>query len=98
MKRGSQPTWTSLVVAALRDRDDFLNYRMLRDATGGSMNQISAACHSLRKLRVVDAIIEPDGRAWWYLLPPEEDQRQRIVEERVPESKPRKPRKPKAKQ
>jgi len=82
-KRGSQPTWTSLVTEALRSTNDFMNYQMLCKATGGSQNQVSAACFNLRKFRVVDLVVETDGTAWWYALPPGGDQRTRIVKERV---------------
>lgn len=90
MRPGKEPTWTHLVEQALRGCDDFLNYRMLEKVTGGNVCQISAACFSLRKYRVVDCVIEADGVAWWYALPPEEDKRSAHREERTPEVNPRK--------
>jgi hypothetical protein len=87
---GKDPTWTHLVVEALRGCDDFLNYRMLAAITGGNPSQVSAACFHLRKRHVIDCVIEVDGVAWWYALPPEEDNRSRVHEVRCPECKPRK--------
>ena len=87
-----EPTTTALVTEALRATDDFMSYAMLVKATGRNPNQISAACFSLREHRVVDVIVEPDGKAWWYALSPEEDTRIFKIDERTPESKPRKPR------
>jgi hypothetical protein len=68
---------------------------MLRAATGGSIGQVHAALHHLRKFRAVDVVVENDGRGWWYALPKENDLRERIYEERIPEDKPRKQRKTK---
>ena len=90
MLRGKEPTWTHLVAEALRGCDDFLDYHMLRQITGASSTQVSAACFHLRKRHAIDCIIEPDGVAWWYALPPEDDNRMRRVEDRCPECKPRK--------
>ena len=89
------PTWTSLVEEALRSSDDFLDYRMLMAATGGSHNQISAACYSLRRHRVIDVVINEDGHSWWFARPKEDDARLTTHPERVPESKSRKRRKSK---
>ena len=57
-------------------------------------NRINAALHHLRKARVVDVVIEPDGTGWWYALPPQEDERSLRHELRTPEDRPRKQRKP----
>lgn len=83
-------TWTSLVTEKLRDTDDFMNYAQLMAATGGTCTQISAACHHLRKCRVVDVIVEKDGVGWWYALPPEEDQRQHVTNHIAPSKRNRK--------
>lgn len=93
MRPGKEPTWTHLVEQALRGCDDFLNYHMLRQITGASSTQVSAACFHLRKRHAIDCIIEPDGVAWWYALPPESDDRSIVREERCPECNPRKKRK-----
>lgn len=85
-----EPTWTSLVERALRGRDDFMDYRMLMEATGAGYNQVNAACWCLRLRRVVDVVIEPSGKAWWFVLPPELDQRHRKPRLRQPELRPRK--------
>lgn len=87
-----EATCTTRVLEALRSRDDFTDSLLLRSLTGCSLNQISAACTHLRKYRVIDVVIEPDGRAWWFALPPESDARQYHVDERTPESAPRKKR------
>lgn len=93
MMRGKEPTWTHLVAEALHGCDDFLDYRMLRQITGASSTQVSAACFHLRKRHAIDCIIEPNGVAWWYALPPESDDRSIIRTERTPEVNPRKRRK-----
>lgn len=75
-KRNKEPTWTSLVLEALRAKpNDFLSHAMLKQATGGSDAQIGAACRHLRKHRAADVVIETDGRGWWFALPPEQDDR-----------------------
>ena len=90
MRPGKEPTWTHLVEQALRGCDDFLNYRMLDKITGGNTNQVSAACFHLRKRHAIDCVIENNGVAWWYALPPENDDRTIIRTERTPEVNPRK--------
>lgn len=84
-----QPTITSLVLEALRVQDDFMSNIMLMRFTGSSADQVSAATHHLRKRHAIDCVIEPDGRAWWYALPPESDNRAFHVDERAPETRPR---------
>jgi hypothetical protein len=90
MRRAKEPCWTKLVLDALRGCDDFLNYRMLEKVTGGSVGQVNAACYHLRKRHAVDCVIEVNGVAWWYALPPESDDRSIIRTERTPEVNPRK--------
>lgn len=91
--RKTQRTWTSLVLEVLRARaasvDCFMDYRMLKSSTGANVCQVAAALCHLRRVRAVDVIVNADGHGWWYALPPDEDRRSRAVEERVPESKPR---------
>ena len=93
MKRQKEPTWTTLVLEALRSSDDFMDYAMLIRETGGNYCQVSASCFSLREYRAIGVEITPDGKAWWYARPPEDDARTRHLDERTPESKPRKLRK-----
>lgn len=93
MKRFKVSTCTTLVLEALRAQDDFMDYAALRAATKCNANQVSAACYSLRQYQVVDCVINPDGRAWWFALPPEQDTRTSTLAERTPESSPRKRRK-----
>lgn len=92
------PTWTSLVEEVLRQTDDFMNRQMLLVRVSGMTgNQLDAALYHLRKYRVVDVIIQPDGEGWWFALPPDLDTRMRHVLERKPEVRRRKIRKAKAK-
>ena len=95
MRPAKEPCWTKLILDALRGCDDFLNYRMLEKITGGNNNQISAACFHLRKRHAIDCVIENNGVAWWYALPPEQDNRSRTVDARAPEVNPRKRRRQK---
>ena len=88
-----QPTCTSLVLEALVGSDDFLNNRKLMEATGCNIGQVSASTHHLRKRHAIDCVVEPDGVAWWYALPPESDNRMYHHDERTPETKPRRRRK-----
>lgn len=92
MTKQKEPTWTSLVVAALRLSDDFMDVPMLVAATRGSADQVRAALYHLRKHRVVGMEINADGHPWYYLRPQEEDDRSRLVLERTPETAPRKQR------
>ncbi len=85
-----QETTTALVVRALAATDDFMDYAMLKKATGRSGSQLSAACWSLKVHRVIDVEVNADGKAWWYLRPAEDDIRIRHLDERAPEIKPRK--------
>lgn len=97
MKKFKQPTWTSLVEEVLREADDFLSRKMLMARIHGmNGNQLDAALFSLRKYRVIDVVIQPDGEGWWFALPLEDDQRSRHLMERTPETKRRKTRKAKA--
>lgn len=89
-KRYREPTCTSLVLEALRMRDNFMDYADLVETTGCTPNQVSAACYDLRKYRAVDVVVEKDGKPWWFAFPPESDTRYRPPAERTPESKPRK--------
>lgn len=94
-RKHKEPTTTSLVVESLKRADDFMTYEMLMEATGRNHNQVSAACFHLRKHKVIDVVVNPDGKGWWYVLPETEDKRIRRVDERTPETKPRNRRKKK---
>lgn len=87
-----EPTCTSRVEEVLRGQNDFMTYRMIAKATGLDINHVGASCCHLRKFGVVDVVVNPDGTGWWFALPSNMDQRSRIVLERAPESKPRRPR------
>src|SRR4051812_36426811 len=77
-----RPTWTSLVVRALAERDDFANFEQLRAATGASPKQLSATLFHLKNVHAVDAL-ECEGHLWWFLTGA--DDRTRPLDERVPE-------------
>lgn len=93
MKRGTVPTCTSVVLAFLVRLDSFATAPQIRTQTGLNVNQVSAALHHLRNRRAVNCM-EDGGHLWWYATP-QEDNRTFVLDERVPESKPRnrKPRK-----
>ncbi len=84
-----QPTWTHLVEEALRTADDFLPAARLRELTGASVTQLSAALHHLQKFKVVDAV-PAQGELFWFYLG--QDTRHFVQEVRTPETKPRRPR------
>lgn len=95
-KADRKPTVTKLVLDALQVCDDFLSLELLRAATGANNNQITAALHHLQKRKAVDCVVGPDDLLWWFATG--EDDRQRIVEERVaepPGNRTRRGRKPK---
>ena len=78
-----QPTTTSLVLEALRGSGDFADYAMLVALTGRTKDQLIATCHDLRRYRAIDVVINPDGHAWWFALPAEEDRRSKTISEIV---------------
>lgn len=92
-----QTTATTLVLELLRaDERLFLSARQIREKLPQlNGNQISAALYSLKDYDAVDFVAENDETLFWFARPPEDDKRYRIVEERTPESKPRKTRKKK---
>ena len=92
MKKFKDPTSTSLVERALRECDDFRTMAQLRDLLKLDTNHTSAALSHLKKYGAADCM-EVDGTLWWYATP-DSDRRIRTVEERCPETGPRKPRKP----
>src|SRR5712691_9876984 len=81
MGKLKRPTCTRLVLEALRGRDDFMTQRMLRDETSCNTNQVSAACHGLRRVRAADVIVQPDSAAWCCPLPPQGYTRLRAIDE-----------------
>lgn len=95
MKRLTETTATFLVFTALKDANDFLTVPQLRERTGQSVNRVSAALHMLRTYKAVECL-HSDGYLWWYATP-ENDTRTKTVDERAPELKPRKARKPRVK-
>lgn len=84
VRKMTETSTVFLVLQALRDRDDFMTRQMLEAATGRKSSPIAGALHHLRKMNAVDVVINPDGQAWWYALPPEGDKRSRSHDEHVP--------------
>lgn len=85
MSRGRVTTCTTLVLAALRERDDLLRYDELQRATGEPYNRVNAALFELLAHRAVGVVVDGDGARYWYALPSQEDDRIRVVTERVRE-------------
>lgn len=89
-RRHREPTTTSLVFAELM-MDDLLTNAELARRTGRTVNQVSAATFSLVAARAIDWLTI-DGMTRHFFATPEADVRTRVVNERVPESTPRKQR------
>ena len=89
-----QTTTTTLVVEKLRACDDLLDAATLANATGRSLDRVYAALAHLQRCRVVEVIVNGDGRRWWMAAPPSSDARMYTIEEIVPDyKKPRRRRK-----
>jgi hypothetical protein len=91
MKKPKTITTTTLVFEALIRSDDFLTASQLIQVTSRSMNRVLAALHHLRKHQAIQAM-PVAGKLYWYATPLEDD-RIHVVQEKVEETKPRKPRK-----
>lgn len=90
MKPYREPTHTKLVVERLAGGDDFLSVEDLIYQNCGTRRQVWQTLLWLRKSKVVDCVVNGDGKSWWFLLPRELDTRTRTIVERKPETKPRK--------
>lgn len=89
-----QMTYTYLVLECLKERNDYVSYEDIYNYVRETryevaFSHISAACFHLKKHKAVDLVIDSDGKVFWYLTP-ETDDRAKTIDERVPESKPRK--------
>lgn len=89
MRSHKEPTACSIIEAVLRKADDFLSVRKLVQLSGCTNNQVTAALFNFKKYKVADCVTDGDG-LWWFALDPTLDTRIRTVEERTPETKPRK--------
>jgi hypothetical protein len=78
-----RPTWVHLIYEALVKSDDFVQLSALRQLTGASINQATAALHHLAAHKAAASMVS-DGRLWWYATP-DTDTRIRTTDERVPE-------------
>ena len=88
-------TFTTIVFEALKRADDFRTGRQLMAETQLDTNHVSACLSHLRKFKAVDCIEQPDA-LWWYATP-DRDTRQRVIEEKSEELRPRRPRRKKVK-
>lgn len=82
-KNPPKPTWTGLTYQALLTADDFMSLQQLLEVTKASVNQLTAALHSLKTYQAVDSV-ESGGRLYWFATPLT-DKRSRQLEERRPE-------------
>jgi hypothetical protein len=89
-RRRMQPTSVSIVWEYLTKVNDFVTAAQIREVTRLDSNHASAALYCLKKYRAVECF-ESDDVLWWFATP-QYDQRSRTVDERTPESKPRKKR------
>lgn len=92
-RRHKEPTSTGIVYRALCAADDFRTLRQLIRECGLSCNRVSAALHHLRARRAVD-VMDVEGQLWWFATP-DTDNRSSTVDERTPETHPRRPRRTK---
>lgn len=92
MKRIKEPTSTKIVFEALIAADDFLTGKQLQVLTGLSSNRVSAALYSLLNYKAVE-FIESERKLWWFATLAS-DTRSRTVDQRAPELRQRKSRKP----
>jgi hypothetical protein len=86
--RGKQTTTTALVTEALARADDFRTARQLADATGRSLNQVHSALWVLKHYYSAVECIEAADGLWWFATAAD-DKRSKHLDERTPESKPR---------
>jgi hypothetical protein len=93
MRKLKETTTTHLVFEALKRADDFRTSRQLQLETGRSSNRVGAALHLLERYRAVD-FVEGEGTLWWFATPGS-DTRVRTVEEKAPETRPRRARRKK---
>lgn len=85
MMKLKETSTTALVLAALREADDFMTAKMLAEKVGRELRgPVAGALHMLRRYRAVDVVVDPDGVGWWYARPVEEDQRMRTYDEHAP--------------
>jgi hypothetical protein len=90
MRKRKEPTSTSIVEATLKGLDDFATGRQLQELTRLDTCHVSASLYHLKKYRAAECM-EAGGTLWWFSTP-DTDTRTKTVDERTPESKPRKAR------
>lgn len=91
MRKIKETTAVKLVFEALVRADDFRTAKQLQAETGQPANRVSAALYNLLKYHAV-SFVESDRQLWWFATPAD-DTRVKTVDERTPESRPRKARK-----
>ena len=91
-KRGrAEPTWTSLVLAALVRADDFMSMKQIAAAVStADLRLVRITLLWLRGFHAVDSVVS-EGRPWWFATP-ENDTRTKHLDLRVPEERKRAPR------
>lgn len=87
----TEETRTHKIERTLRESDDFLSVKQLIERSGCNLNQVTASLHTFKKYHVADFVTDYSG-TYWYALDPSLDIRTKVVVERIPEKKPRKPR------
>jgi len=92
MKKIKETPKIKLVFDCLVQADDLLTTREIVTRTQLPLHNVSTSLRCLRLYHAVDCI-EGEDQLWWFAQP-EEDLRVRVVEERTPESKPRRPKRP----
>jgi len=86
------PTWTSRVEALFRRTDDFLSTADIkREIPDIKFNQLGGALCHFQKLGLIESVQGPKGCLFWFWTGAP-DPRVRVVEERTPESRPRRTR------
>lgn len=89
-----EPTLTSLIVEVMKKRDDFITRKELFEALHlpghRSAKQLQKSIYLdllwLRERNVVDVVIQ-QGVSYWFLQPPENDTRIRVINEMAPHLK-----------
>lgn len=84
-----ETTTTALVKFALENAADFMTAAMLADTTGRDVHKVTSALIHLREHKAAECV-EQEKRLWWFATP-QYDDRLRLITERAPETKPRKP-------
>lgn len=83
-RKHKRVTYTTLVVEYLRALDDFATAPQIMAAVACPPYAITKTLHHLKGHHVVD-VVQAEGVLYWYALPPENDNRSRVIPERAEE-------------